>query len=96
MIADPDRYMCTYCDSLICSENPGEINKYYDEGNNIHVIDYSALEQAEEKIKSLEANLSVAKDYLEKINNEELNSQRPGGGYSKSATLSYEALEKLK
>jgi hypothetical protein len=30
---------------------------------------------------------------LKQINQEELNSQRPGGGHSRSATLSYEALK---
>jgi len=30
---------------------------------------------------------------LKQINQEELNNQRPGGGHSRSATLSYEALK---
>ena len=33
---------------------------------------------------------------LEKINREELNSQRPGGGYSNSAKISYEALKEFR
>lgn len=32
-------------------------------------------------------------DALQLINKEELGSQRPGGGYSRSATLSYEAID---
>ena len=45
------------------------------------------LDEANEKIKLLEKA-------LEEINREELSSQRPGGGYSKSAKISYEALIK--
>lgn len=33
---------------------------------------------------------------LERINKEEINSMRPGGGYSNSARISYEALEKYR
>lgn len=33
---------------------------------------------------------------LERINKEEINSIRPGGGYSNSARISYEALEKYR
>jgi hypothetical protein len=40
--------------------------------------------------------LSLAITALEEINREEIRSQRPGGGHSRSATISYEALEKIK
>lgn len=40
--------------------------------------------------------IKALKKALEEINKEELNSQRPGGGYSKSASISYEALQLLK
>ena len=33
---------------------------------------------------------------LEEINREELNAQRPGGGYSRSAKISFEALKSVK
>lgn len=33
---------------------------------------------------------------LEEINKEELNSQRPGGGYSRSAKISYNAFKDIK
>lgn len=47
------------------------------------------LEDAKELIRSLEK-------VLIDINEEELNAQRPGGGYSKSARLSHEALNLIK
>jgi hypothetical protein len=52
-----------------------------------HVIEYSAYEQ----LKVENERLRVA---LRAINREEINSQRPGGGYSRSATISFEALAK--
>lgn len=39
--------------------------------------------------------LLICIETLEKINENELNSQRPGGSYSAAARLSYEALEKI-
>lgn len=45
----------------------------------IHVIEKSAFDRVVEALK--------------KINAEELNSQRPGGGHSVSARLSYQALK---
>ena len=57
LIADPSRYECRACQTLICSEDPGEINKYY-EGTHVHVIEYSALEQAEAKIRELQLQLA--------------------------------------
>jgi hypothetical protein len=47
------------------------------------------------KVADLERKLAVAKEALKNINKEELNSQRPGGGYSKSARISFEALKKI-
>lgn len=47
----------------------------------------------------LEPTMRMMKDMadaLEQINKEEINSMRPGGGYSKSARISYEALEKYR
>jgi len=32
---------------------------------------------------------------LKEVNKEELNNQRPGGGYSRSATISYNAIQKF-
>jgi len=46
--------------------------------------------------EKLKYQLKIAKSYLEKINTEELNSQRPGGGYSRSASLSFNALREIK
>jgi hypothetical protein len=51
--------------------------------------------QSSEVTKLREEN-RIMREALKQINDEELNSQRPGGGYSKSAALSYEALEKVK
>lgn len=44
------------------------------------------------QIRDLKVREAKLVEALKKINREELNSQRPGGGYSRSATLSYEAL----
>lgn len=46
----------------------------------------------EDIIRDLVILCEKYKKALQEINKEELNSQRPGGGYSKSATISYEAL----
>jgi hypothetical protein len=54
------------------------------------------LESFESENKHMSIKLELAIAALEQINQEELNSQRPGGGYSKSAKISYDALEKLK
>lgn len=51
------------------------------------VIEIGALEEARTEI-------AAYREVLEQINKEELNNQRPGGGYSRSATLSYEILKK--
>ena len=47
------------------------------------------------QIQKLTAALIEVRHVMKAINDEELNSQRPGGTYSKSARLSYEALTKL-
>lgn len=49
----------------------------------------------EEELIILEAKLDLAIEALKKINQEELNSQRPGGGYTTSARISYQALQEL-
>lgn len=49
----------------------------------------------DERDKLSDEALKVALEALEKINKEELNSQRPGRSYSKSSTLSFEALAKI-
>lgn len=46
--------------------------------------------------EKLQADLDLAVKALKQINQSELNSQRPGGGYSTSARISYEILAKLK
>lgn len=43
----------------------------------------------------LKEQLEIARQGLRDINQEELNSQRPGGGYSRSATISFETLAKI-
>ena len=48
----------------------------------IRVIEYSAYEKL---VKA-----------LEEINRYELSAQRPGGGHSRSATISYEVLQDIK
>lgn len=52
--------------------------------------------KAETELSDLKTKLAIAIEALEKVNKEELNSQRPGGGHSKSATISYEALNKIR
>ena len=49
----------------------------------------TCIELLEEKQKEIER----LKTALKQINQEELNSQRPGGEYSKSAVISYKALK---
>lgn len=74
-----------------------------------HVIEYSAYENLKDDYGRLQyknadlvdllaevrADLDVAIEALKKINETELNSQRPGGGYSTSARISYETLARL-
>lgn len=45
--------------------------------------------------KKLQQKLDIAKKALEEINKEELNTQRPGGYYSKSAQISFKALKQI-
>jgi hypothetical protein len=47
-------------------------------------------------IAKIKMQLSDAVMALEEVNRTELNNQRPGGGYSPSAIISYNALQKLK
>jgi hypothetical protein len=47
-------------------------------------------------IKAVSEREKKLVEALEKINSEELSSQRPGGGFSMSARISYEALEKYR
>lgn len=58
-------------------------------------ISIKALSEPEQ-IAVMERKLSTAIQALNEINRKELNSQRPGGGYSESATLSYNALSVIK
>lgn len=58
----------------------------------IHAIEYSAYKAAQDEAEKYKTLAEELKKTLELINQEELNGQRPGGYYSKSATLSYEAL----
>lgn len=46
------------------------------------------------KARELETQVRDYQKALEQINKEELNAQRPGGSYSRAATLSYEILKK--
>jgi hypothetical protein len=48
------------------------------------------------QIRKLKEQLEIAIKALEQVNQEELSSQRPGEGYSKSARISYEALVKAR
>lgn len=52
--------------------------------------------QLEKLLDKTEAELALAIEALKQINKAEINSQRPGGGYSESARISYETLKKLK
>jgi hypothetical protein len=68
-IADTDRYQCMSCGSLICGEDPSESKCY--EGNTLHVVEYSALEQANialARIFSDAARLTEERDKLEAEN----------------------------
>lgn len=59
--------------------------EYYPEQNPMHFIEHSAYtDLLREAMKLREA--------LTDINRVELNSQRPGGGHSQSARISYDAL----
>ncbi len=48
-----------------------------------------------DKYDEVASQLEQARVALKAINDEELNSMRPGGGYSRSAKISYDALAKL-
>jgi hypothetical protein len=60
---------------------------------------YSGLiedyEDYNDEMELLRKKLSLALWALKKINEEELNSQRPGGGYSSVAKLSYNVINKI-
>jgi hypothetical protein len=65
VIADTDRYICMDCQSLICYEDPKELIGY--EGNTLHVIEYSAyrdledrLTDKDEQIKRLQVELKLS------------------------------------
>lgn len=45
------------------------------------------------ELAELRREIQRLKTALQLINQEELNNQRPGGGYSKSARISYDALK---
>lgn len=45
------------------------------------------------ELAELRSEIKRLKEALVQINQEELNNQRPGGGYSKSARISYNALK---
>lgn len=45
------------------------------------------------ELAELRSEIKRLKEALIEINQEELNNQRPGGGYSKSARISYNALK---
>lgn len=53
----------------------------------VELVEIGALEEAK-------AEATAYRKVLEQINREELNAQRPGGSYSRAATLSYEILKK--
>lgn len=53
------------------------------------------LKEKKERIK-LDNKIEDYEKALQQINDEELRSQRPGGGYSKSAIISYNVLQKHK
>ena len=52
-------------------------------------------ELANDQLEKMTKALQVAREALKAINKEELDNQRPGGGYSKSASLSYETLTEI-
>jgi hypothetical protein len=51
---------------------------------------------AQSEVLKLAEVLKLSVDALEKINKEELNSMRPGGYYSRSASISFEALVEIR
>jgi hypothetical protein len=53
----------------------------------VHVIEYEAFKKLRDENEALRAALEL-------INKEELNAQRPGGSYSRSAKISYDVLSK--
>lgn len=53
------------------------------------------IKKQREKILALEKKLEIAVKALKDIESEEINSQRPGGGYSKSAIISYKAIKEI-
>jgi hypothetical protein len=78
-------------------ESQGSSNSYwaYSKPNNyatIQVIEYSALTEAQAELEKYKKLAEELRDVLKQINIGELNSQRPGGYYSKSAILSYDAI----
>lgn len=48
-----------------------------------------------DRIVALEKKLDIAVNRFKEINNEELSNQRPGGGYSKSAIISFKAIKEI-
>lgn len=56
----------------------------------------SLVEKLQTENQSIKQSLVIAIMALKEINRQELNAQRPGGGHSRSATISYEALKTLK
>ena len=46
-------------------------------------------------VKALEKKLEIATIRFKEINNEEISNQRPGGGYSKSAIISFKAIKEI-
>jgi len=61
---------------------------------NIIVIEKSAYDRLRAQLEASQKRVKELEDALKEINREELSSQRPGGGYSRSATISYNALAK--
>lgn len=99
--------VCTNCGMTEMTEETfGHYNKTLDEIDKLR----ADLEQQQGIIKgysdlinllksermSLKADLATCVVALEKINEEELRSQRPGGGHSRSAMISYETLKKIR
>jgi outer membrane PBP1 activator LpoA protein len=71
------------------------LKKMINEMKNNEQIDAIFIKQKSQEISELKSKLDFAILTLRKINAYELNSQRPGGGRSVSATLSFEGLQKL-
>jgi hypothetical protein len=72
-----------------------ERTRLFDDMTSSHGIEAVEVYDVEELIVELYADLMEARDALLQINKEELNSQRPGGDYSRSSKISYNALVKL-